>query len=176
MFVGGDALEASSYFVMTTAEIAMNAVPITFAIGSFVVFVLALKRKQFGMPDWKDTTVMGVDGVITVGWLMGKWSAVGANLMAVSTEVISFIPAGRDILKGKERPYIAPWMWWAVADAFFFLAVISHLKLELVSATPQMGLDDLEKVFYPLVQMIAHFGIVVCIVMRRRYDQRVMAY
>lgn len=172
MFVAGDALEAGSYFVMTRAALVMNAIPLTFALGSFVVFVLALKRKQFDRPDWKDTAVMGADGVITAGWFMGKWGAVGANLMAVSTEVISFIPAGRDILKGKERPYVAPWMWWAAADGFFLLAAVFHLKLDLLGIASIAAKGDWESVYYPFLQMLAHFGIVGCILIRRRYERR----
>lgn len=161
MFVFGDALEATSYMTMTSAAVTMNAIPITFAIGSFIVFVLALKKRQFGLPDWKDWSVTGIDVGISVGWMMGKWGAVGANLAAVSTEVISFIPACRDILKGKERPYIAPWFWWALADGFFFLAVISQPH-------------NREDVFYPLLQMLAHFGVVACILIRRRAERRLV--
>lgn len=158
MFVFGDALEASSYWAMTAATLTMNVIPMTFAIGSFLVFALALKNKQLGWPDWKDTAVTGVDVGISVGWAMGRWGAVSANLAAVSTEVISFIPACRDILKGKERPYIAPWIWWAIADGFFFLAVISQPH-------------DREDIFYPLLQMLAHLGVVACIMVRRRMEQ-----
>lgn len=177
MFVFGDILEASSYLVMTSAAITMNAIPITFAIGSFIVFALALKNKQFGWPDWKDSAVTTVDVGITIGWMTGRWGATGANLMAVSTEVISFVPAYRDVLKGKERPYMAPWLWWALADALFFTAVVMQIQIPAehhasgVQAIKYL-FSNHDEIWYPLLQMLAHLVMVLCIGYRRRVEHR----
>lgn len=154
LFVLGDTAEAGSFFVMTEAELMKNAIPIMFAVGSALTFVIAIRRRQVGWPSLGDLAVVSVDLLITFGWWKNRLNAAGANIMFVLTEFISFIPVCKDILIGKERPYIAPWLGWAVTDACFYAVVISlpHNK---------------EEVVYPLLQMIAHLGVVACILIRR---------
>ena len=154
MWVVGDGLEAVSYFVMTGEDFVKNAVPITFAIGSFITFVVALSRRRFGMPDGVDWTVIVADLVITAGWFQRYLNAATANIMFVFTEVVSFFPLYRGVLAGREREYVMPWILWAAGDAFFLATVMS------LSHTTE------EKI-YPIAQMVAHFIVVVCILNKK---------
>lgn len=158
LWVIGDVLEAGSYFIMTGQDLLKNAIPIAFAFGSCITFVVALGRRRFGIPDVQDRVIMGVDIAITAGWWQHYLSAVGANIMFVATEVISFIPLYRGILTGREREYALPFVFWALADGLFLAAVfsLSHTWEEMV---------------YPTVALFAHLLVVVCIAVRNKNER-----
>ena len=158
LWVVGDTLEVGTYFVMTGEDVLKNAVPIAFAIGSCVTFAIALFRRRFGVPDRVDVAVMTVDLTITAGWLKTLYSAAAANIMLVATELLSFIPLYRGVLRGEEKELAAPWLLWAAGDLFFLATVLS-----LAHTTEEM--------IYPVVQSIAHILVVVCIAARRMSER-----
>lgn len=162
LFVIGDWSEASTFLVMTELELVKNLIPITFAVGTTITFFIVLKRRQFGWPSYIDLAVMCVDITIMLGWFRDRLNATGANILLVCTEFIAFLPAYKDVLMGRERPYIAPWMCWAGADACFYLTVVSVLHSQ-------------EQTIFPLLQMIAHFVMVGCILAVRRRKQALAA-
>jgi len=151
LWVIGDALEAGTYFVMTGEDLLKNVVPIVFAIGSFLTFFIALIRMRFGYPDRVDQLIMSIDLTITAGWFGKIYSAAMANIMLVATELISFLPLYRGILRGEDKEYASPWVFWAIGDLFFLATVLS-----LTHRTEEM--------VYPIVQALAHLVVVVCIV------------
>jgi hypothetical protein len=155
LFVIGDWSEATTFLSMTELEFLKNLVPVTFALGTTVTFFIVLRRRQFGWPSYVDLAVMCVDISIMLGWFRDRLNATGANILLVCTEFIAFMPAYKDVLMGKERPYIAPWMYWAGADACFYLTVISLPHNQ-------------EETIFPVLQMIAHFVMVGCIIVRRQ--------
>lgn len=159
LWVIGDALEAGTYFVMTGEDLLKNAVPITFAIGSFITFLIALARRRFGVPDGQDQLVMGVDLGISIGWWKHAYSAATANIMLVTTELLSFIPLYRGVLRGEEKEHVSPWVFWAAGDILFLGTVFS------VTHTT-------EEVIYPLVQAVAHLLVVACIAIRAGIERK----
>lgn len=154
LWVIGDTLEAGSFFVMTGQDAAKNAIPIAFALGSFATFMVAIAMKRFGLPDGKDRAVMAVDIVITTGWWQQFMTAVTANVLFVSTEIISFIPLYRGILLGKEHEESAPFLLWTAADLAFLATVLS---------LPH----TFEEIVYPIVAALAHLLVVLCIMARK---------
>jgi hypothetical protein len=155
LFVIGDVSEAGTYLAMTEMEMVKNVIPLTFAIGTTITFGIVLFRRQFGWPSPIDFAVMCVDLTIMFGWFKDRLNATGANILLVFTEFISFFPAYKDVLLGKERPYIAPWMYWAGADACFYLTIMSVIH-------------NREETIFPLLQMVAHFVMVGCIIAYRQ--------
>lgn len=153
LWVVGDALEAGTYFVMTGEDLLKNAVPIAFALGSAITFVIAFFRGRFGFPDRMDQAVMTIDIAISLGWWQKAYSAAAANIMLVTTELLSFIPLYRGVLRGEEREHVSPWLFWAAGDILFLATVYS------VTHTT-------EETIYPVVQAVAHVLVVACIGIR----------
>ena len=102
---------------------------------------------------------MGVDLGISIGWWKHAYSAATANIMLVTTELLSFIPLYRGVLKGEEKEHASPWIFWAAGDLLFLATVLS------VSHT-------MEEVIYPLVQAVAHLLVVGCIVIRISIERK----
>lgn len=162
IWVLGDAFEAGTFFVATGEDLVKNAVPIAFAIGTTITFGISLWRKRFGWPDVFDRFVVLVDVLIMVGWILGLYNAITATILLVASEGISFIPLNRGVLNGNEQEYIMPWVWCAGADVLFIM-VLTRLPGAEIEMT------------FPVVQLLAHLSIIVCIVIRMQIERRVPA-
>lgn len=119
----GDGLDFASYFDMTDQDVTKNVVPISFAAGSILTFLFALKKGRFAWPDGTDLSIILADFLITIAWLQftGVTSTV-ANLAYQATTIVAFIPMYRGLAMGLERETPLPWALWTFAFVVFLLS------------------------------------------------------
>jgi hypothetical protein len=143
----GDALELSSYFVMTE-KWWLNIVPLAFAVGSISTFLIALRLKMFGPIRRIDVFCVVADIGITVLWAwLSATDAVFsasiadrsrtfdaptiANLAYQLSAVIAFVPMWWSQVRGREVEPPIPWLLWTAAFGIFtVIAAYEHNKLE----------------------------------------------
>ncbi len=154
LWLVGDAAEAGTFFDMTGEDALKSAVPIMFACGTLTTCLLAFRRNRFDMPDNLDWGVVIVDLAISASWWQKFLTAAQANITLVFTEILSFIPLYRGILTGREREYPMTWVWWTLGDACFLGVILSLIHTQ-------------EETIFPIVQMIAHALVLVCLAIRR---------
>lgn len=159
----GDGLDLTSYFFMTE-KWWLNLVPLSFALGSITIFVVALLRGSFGTLRRIDVFCIVTDIAITVGWYYlsrtemvslslsyGEWSrtfelSTVANLAYQMSAIIAFIPMWWSQLEGREQEPPVPWLLWAVVfGGFTILIGFAH--------------DKWEELVYPSLNLFTHYMI-----------------
>jgi hypothetical protein len=153
-----DSVDFLSYFQMTGEDWLKNAIPVSFAIGSVVTFVIALGRRRFSWPDTHDWIVIGLDTLITLWWFVSS-DETAANLLYQATTVLAFLPMYRGLRKGKEKETFLPWVLWTGAYCIFI-------------STAAFNLARWEEMVYPIVGMLTH-GIVIWFVLKDKKAWRV---
>jgi hypothetical protein len=136
-----DLLDFGSYFEMTGHDLAKNAVPLCFAVGSVLTFLYALKRGRFACPDKTDIAIVALDLLILWAWLDSETvTSVEANLAYQATTILAFVPMYRGLAKGTEQETVAPWALWTAAFGFFLLAHVLALAPWQEGVFPFVGL------------------------------------
>jgi len=142
----GDSLDFASYWGMTENWWKI-AVPAAFAVASIITFLYALAKKRFSWPDRTDLLIIGLDGVITLGWWQQFATATTANLLYQATAVMAFVPMYRGLYRNREKEVYAPWMLWSLAHFIFFI-------------TAAMEHESYAELAYPLVGLLTHLAVI----------------
>jgi hypothetical protein len=111
-----------------------SALPLACFLGCCAIFmvtaVLQFARRAAGSPEIVYQPARGTD-YLAVGFDLGAWAlyaltggAAWANVLAVTTSVVSFVPIWKSTLRhGHEAP--GPWLVWCAAYLAMFGAVLS---------------------------------------------------
>lgn len=140
-----------SYFAMT-GDWVINFLPAVCAVAAFGTFCYAIYRKRFSWPDRWDRIFLGVDGLITVVWVLTN--AVFANLLYQLSTVLSFIPMYRwQFAGGREKAL--PWLIWAFAYV-------------LLTASVLLRLNRWEELVYPVSHALTHLAVALIAIAQRK--------
>ena len=142
----GAGVDAWTYFLMTSGELAKNALPLACALACLVTFIVMMASRRLGWPDATDWFFVICDGIITYIWLSGSMDVVDANLWLQVSTVFSFIPILRAQLRGKDWEHPLPWFIWTVAYG-------------MLTATVWLDLSRWEELAYPASHAVLHFAV-----------------
>jgi hypothetical protein len=151
MWLFGALVEFLTYDHITGSHWATSALPFACLIGvASICIAIGIAQWRNGedviyhKPTRGDYSLVGFDVVAAGVWLGGGGAAL-ANVIAVSTSVVSFIPIWRTTLlqPNSERPL--PWILWCFA----------YLAMTLSVATGS-GSSEVSLYFYPLYYLALH--------------------
>lgn len=156
----GDSLDAWSYFLMTGEELLKNVVPLCFAAGSIITFVIAIVRGRFSWPRAPDWFIVFIDLGITALWHEHVLvpDATVANLAYQGTTLLAFVPMCRALMTREETETVAPWALWTMGYVAFFMTYA------LSGARWEEGV-------YPVVGLVTH-GLILGFALQYRLDMR----
>ena len=159
MWLFGGVVELATYNAISGSSWSTNALPfgcvlgigaITFVIGiAQIRNYIARTKYSYHAATRIDYALVSFDMAAAVYWLLGG-SAVWANIFAVSTSFISFIPIIRTTYRDPAGEHHLPWILWSIAYGLMFLAVVTGPSSE------SLGLY-----FFPLYYFLLHAGVAV---------------
>lgn len=135
LWLFGGVVELLTYHAITGSHWTTDALPIACVIGvGGITLAMAFAQLKhylrktvydaYHAPETKDWYLVGFDLAALVLWI---WSgnAVWANVLAVSTTIITFIPQWRTTYRHPQHENYLPWSIWSVAYIFMLMAVIT---------------------------------------------------
>lgn len=156
----GAVLESASYIALT-GDLLKNILPITCAISVVIFFIICLKRGYFEPLDRFEKIIVIADLItITIWWL--SQSAFYANVLAILTAFISFIPIIRHAWKNPNDESAFPWFIWTAAYT-------TQASVVLLRWTKW------EDMLYPALFMVLHFTVAILAIntyVRRKSQRR----
>jgi hypothetical protein len=174
MWLIGGWVEYLTYDAIGESHWSTSALPFACVIGLTIIFTttftmqahawfLGRKREMhYHTPERNDYFLALVDLSTLVIWL--KWSLANiANIIAVGSSIVTFIPIWRTTYETHEEN-AWPWLIWCAAYSAMFVAVIIE------------GGDDLVfKLFYPVYYFALHLVVaLLCFKTTRRFIHSIM--
>lgn len=160
MWLFGGVIEYLTYEAIDSESWFSSSLPLACVIGLAMILCATvysqwrasrsgIKGKViFHRPARIDYFLMSFDASAGLIWIFLHLPAV-ANMLAVSTSIVTFIPIWRTTLAtGEEKPL--PWFLWSVA--YFGMAIIVFLE---------GGEHMFEKLFYPLYYLALHVVVLI---------------
>ncbi len=158
MWLVGGWVEYLTYNAIGDGHWSTSALPFACVIGLTIIFSTTVllqvrnmasstKRElHYHAPERSDYFLTLFDLSTLVIWL--KWSAAGiANILAVGSSVVTFIPIWRTTYETHEENPL-PWLMWCAAYVSMLVAVLIEGGPELIF-----------KLFYPVYYFILHLGV-----------------
>lgn len=172
MWFFGGLVEYLTYSAIDSDSWLSSSLPLACVIGLVMILMATLytqwraskvshgEKIIFHKPKPIDYILMSFDTSAGLIWLIFSMPAL-ANIIAVSSSIVTFIPIWRTTLAtGEEKPL--PWIFWCLA--YFGMTIVVLLE----------GGDAMaEKLFYPLYYLFLHSVVLMlCYSSIRRYIQR----
>ena len=160
MWLFGGIIEWQTYDHMVGAHWSTSLLPFACVLGlgaiTFAIFVSQARerwrgtgRQNYHKPLWYDWWLVGFDVAALFLWFaydLAEW----ANVLAVSTTIVTFVPIWRTTWQepGSERAVM--WLIWCVAYFFMLASLLSR------------GGDNLWwQGFYPVYYFVLHFVVAI---------------
>ncbi len=168
MWLFGAWIEYLTYNSITGSHWSTSALPFACALGmsSIVLVILLLQINQrrstssdirFVKPEKVDYLLITFDVTAAAIWLF--WDAPEfANIVAVSTSIVTFIPIWRSTYKAPTNERFEPWALWSCAYLAMAGAVVLSGNTEI----------NLAQLFYPLYYFVLH-AVVLILAVRTGY-------
>ncbi|MFA6253894.1 MAG: hypothetical protein WC640_01370 [Candidatus Paceibacterota bacterium] len=116
-------LNASSYLVMTSRELATALLPLINTLLCIGTFFLALRLRKFDWPDLWDWLALATGLISAVTWWQYQ-SAVSANMILQFAIFLGFIPTYRLVWRDPQAERPRPWWIWVGAYCVLTITVI----------------------------------------------------
>lgn len=160
MWLIGGVIEYLTFNAIGESHWSTSALPLACVVGLVIIFSTTLflqlrahfihsryNKVSYHHPDRSDYALTMFDLGAGFSWLY--WNIPGiANIVAVGTSVISFIPIWKTTYK-KNEEHPVPWILWSVAYFCMFVAVLI-----------EGGEGTFIKLFYPIYYFLLHFVMV----------------
>ncbi len=156
MWLFGGIIEYVTYDHLMGSHWSTSALPLACVLGISTIFLITIflqtraflrnkneARKIYHKPEKSDYYLTSFDAVAGIIWVI-YGAATYANILAVSTSVVTFIPIWRTTIKeGEEHP--TPWIIWSMAYLCMFFAVLLD-----------RGEGVYARLFYPAYYLLLH--------------------
>jgi hypothetical protein len=156
MWLFGGVVEFLTYDNIAGAHWSTSALPFACLIGigciCAAIFVAQLRNGHdvvYHRPERNDYFLAGFDIVAATVWLSGGGAAI-ANMIAVSTSIVQFIPLWKTTYHQPASERATPWVIWCLAYLMMTLAVVTG-----------KGSGEIGLYFYPIYYLALHLVVVV---------------